>query len=104
MVLYLNSKYNRILFQITHCYSYDIIGRVKGSKASSSKQNFFGVGKPLQVNKLPLVSEVGSALAFEAFGPHEATDTVTKQVLNVYETASIPTIAKNKVKEKVHDL
>ena len=85
------------------------MGRVKGREAPSTKlrappDNVFGVGKPLQVNKLPLVSEVGSALAFEAFGPHEATDTVTKQVLNVYETASIPTIAKNKVKEKVHDL
>ena len=47
------------------------MGRVKGSKAPYSKfrvlpDNIFGVGKPLQLNKLPLVSEVGSALAFEA--------------------------------------
>ena len=44
---------------------------VKGSKAPSAKlrappDNVFGVGKPLQVNKLSLISEVGSAFVFEA--------------------------------------
>ena len=88
------------------------MGRVKGSKAPSAKlrappDKIFGVGKPLKVNKLPLVSEVGSALAFEAEQDRlergsneirciEATDTVAKQVLNVYEAARIPTIAKTK--------
>ena len=94
-----------MLFQITHCYSYDTIGRVKGSKAPTAKlrappDNLFGEGKPLQLNKLPLVSEVGSALAFEAeqdrlergsneIRSNEATDTVVKQVLNVYEASSL---------------
>ena len=35
---------------------------------------------------------------------NEDTDTVTKQVLNEYEGACIPTIAENKAKKKVHDL
>ena len=92
------------------------MGRVTGSKAPSAKlrappDKIFWVGKPLKVNKLPLVSEVGSALAFEAeqdrlergsnkIRSNEATDTVVKQVLNVYETASIPTIAKKQSKGK----
>ena len=47
------------------------MGRVKGSKAPYAKlrappDKIFGVGKALKLNKLPLVSEVGSALAFEA--------------------------------------
>ena len=116
MVLYSNSKYNRILFQITHCYCYNTIGRVKGSKSPSAKlrappDKIFGVGKPLKVNKLPLVNEVGSALAFEAeqdrlergsneIRSNEATDTVVKKVLNVYQAASIPTIAKKQSQGK----
>ena len=81
---------------------------VKGSKKPPAKlrsppDKIFRTRKPLPRNKLPLNCEVGSALAYQAEnfrlerGSKEidyknATDVVTKEVLEIYEKASIPTI------------
>ena len=96
------------------------MGQPKGSKAPPSKlrlgpDKVFGVRRPLPINKLPLVKEIGSALGFEAemeriknnkkeINCKDATVKVTDSVLELYRVASIPTIRKDKVKEKVGDL
>ena len=96
------------------------MGRPKGSKAPlpklrSGPDKVFGVRRPLPINKLPLVKDIGSALAYEAemqrinnnkseIDCKDATVKVTNSVLEIYRVASIPTIRKDKVKEKVSDL
>ena len=96
------------------------MGRPKGSKAPlpklrSGPDKVFGVRRPLPINKLPLVKDIGSALAYEAemqrinnnkseIDCKDATVKVTNSVLEIYRVSSIPTIRKDKVKEKVSDL
>ena len=96
------------------------MGRPKGSKAPlpklrSGPDKVFGVRRPLPINKLPLVNDIGSALAYEAemqrinnnkseIDCKDATVKVTNSVLEIYRVSSIPTIRKDKVKEKVSDL
>ena len=95
-------------------------GRGKGKKLPHFKvrrpdDKVFGRKKPLPRTKLPLYSEVGSALIFEAENDRlerelkeidckEATDRVTKDILGIYKIADVSTIDPKKVKEKVHDL
>ena len=66
-------------------------------------------------NKLPLCSEVGSVLFFEAekdrlereakaIDSRAATDQVTKDILGIYQTADVATINPKSVKVKVQDL
>ena len=78
----------------------------------------FGVRRPLLNTKLPLNKKVGCALAFEAemerkkrdkrdkkeIDCKDATEKVTDKVLEVYSRLSIPTINRNKVKDRVQDL
>ena len=91
------------------------MGRPKGSKAPlpklrSGPDKVFGVRRPLPFNKLPVVKDIGSALAYEAEmqrinnNKSEIDCKVTNSVLEIYRVSSIPTIRKDKVKEKVSDL
>lgn len=94
--------------------------RPKGTRAPPVKlrvppDKVFGEGKSLPANKLPLVVEVASALIFEAERDRIKRDSneidckgaskeVTKQLLDIYKSASVPTISELKVRQKVHDL
>ena len=77
----------------------------------------FGDRRPLSKKVLPLVREVGQALAWEAeeerlkrgkkeIDLNHATEVVSKQLLEVYKLASVPTVdsGKGEVKKKVKRL
>ena len=91
----------------------------KGTTAPSSKGRWgpdkvFGERKALLNGKLPLVSEIGGALALQdeviwmetgsSENQEAATESVTQKVLEIYGKMSIPTKPKHKVREKIRDL
>ena len=82
------------------------MGRPKGSKAPlpklrSGPDKVFGVRRPLPINKLPLVKDIGSALAYEAemqrinnnkseIDCKDATVKVTNSVLESLRSTEFP--------------
>ena len=106
---------NKYYFQIY----FIIMVRKKGTnpKVRRGPDSIFGERKPLPLNTLPLVRDVGHALAHEAevdrmekgakdFDYGTATNKVSKQIEDIYIRASIPTISasKGRIKKKVEHL
>ena len=95
------------------------MGRVKGVKGvkkppaslRAPPDKIFGPGKPLLRTKLPLFEEVGAALVYRAernrlrreekeIDCQRASSEVAQEVLQVYSSASIPTISEIRCTKK----